>query len=75
VWQKGDFNYDGWVDLVDLTKLATNWQAGVGNPLGSPLGPILASLGLPNVSVPEPSTIGLATLGLTGLMARRRRRN
>jgi autotransporter-associated beta strand protein len=75
LWQKGDFNYDGWVDLKDLTKLATNWQAGVGNPLGSPLGPILASLGLPNVSVPEPATIGIMGLGLTGLMARRRRRN
>jgi len=76
VWQKGDFNYDGWVDLADLSVLATNWQAGVGNPLGSGLGQILTSLGLPNVvAVPEPATIGLMGLGLTGLMARRRRRN
>jgi hypothetical protein len=74
IWQKGDFNYDGWVDLADLTKLTTNWQAGVGNPLGSPLGPILASLGLPSNQVPEPAMIGLVTLGLTGLLARRRRR-
>jgi autotransporter-associated beta strand protein len=75
IWQKGDFNYDGWVDLKDLTMLTTNWQTGVGNPLGSPLGQILASLGLPNVSVPEPATVGIMALGLTGLMARRRRRN
>jgi hypothetical protein len=75
IWQKGDFNYDGWVDLTDLTKLATNWQAGVGNSLGAPLGQVLASLGLPNVNVPEPASVGLMTLGVTGLMARRRRRN
>jgi autotransporter-associated beta strand protein len=75
VWQKGDSNYDGWVDLKDLTLLATNWQAGVGNPLSTPLGQILTSLGLPQVSVPEPTVLGLAALGLTGLLARRRQRN
>jgi autotransporter-associated beta strand protein len=79
VWQKGDSNYDGWVDLKDLTALAVNWQAGVGSPLGGGLGSslsaALASFGLPQVAVPEPATVGLMGLGLTGLMARRRRRN
>jgi hypothetical protein len=77
IWQKGDFDYNGYVDLSDLSKLTTNWQQGVGNPLGSGLGNLgaaLASLGLPNISVPEPSTVGLMALGVSGLMARRRRR-
>lgn len=74
VWQKGDFNYDGWVDLADLTKLATNWQAGVGAPLSADLPALLASMGLPEVSVPEPSVVGLGAMGLSGLLARRRRR-
>jgi hypothetical protein len=77
-WQTGDFNYDGVVNKSDLTLLARNWQAGVGNPLGSglsgSLSSVLTSLGLPQVAVPEPSMIGLVGLGLTGLMARRRRR-
>jgi hypothetical protein len=78
IWQKGDFDYSGYVDLADLSKLITNWQAGVGNPLGSgngaDLGPILTSLGLPNVAVPEPGAVGIMGLGLTGLLSRRKRR-
>jgi hypothetical protein len=35
VWTEGDFDYsaNGTVDVNDLGLLATNWQAGVGNPL------------------------------------------
>jgi hypothetical protein len=71
-WSQGDFNYDGLVNKTDLTLLARDWQAtgalGAGN-----LSAALASLGLPNVSVPEPASIGLIGLGVAGLISRRRR--
>jgi fibronectin-binding autotransporter adhesin len=72
-WAGGDFNYDGFVDVSDLGALATNWQLGVGNPLGpGSLDAALASVGLGNVSVPEPSVIGLTLIGLSVLRRRRR---
>jgi hypothetical protein len=74
VWGQGDFDYSGFIDVADLGKLATNWQAGVGNPLGpGSLGEALASLGLADVSVPEPGSIALISLGLMALVSRRRR--
>jgi len=75
VWQTGDSNYDGYVDLTDLSIISTNWQKGVGSPLGTSFGAALTSLGLPNIAVPEPASVALVGLGLTGLMSRRRRRN
>jgi hypothetical protein len=70
VWSAGDFDYNGTVDVNDLGLLATNWQAGVGNPLG----PSLASLGLPSVTVPEPASFGMLVLAAAGLARRRVRR-
>jgi plastocyanin len=72
VWSGGDFDYNGTVDVNDLGMLATNWQAGVGNPLGPDLASALASLGLPNVSVPEPG--GVLAIGTSALRVLRRRR-
>jgi hypothetical protein len=71
-WVDGDFDYNGVVDVNDLGLLATNWQPGVGNPLGPSLQDALANLGLPNVSVPEPASVGLVLA--VALKCHRRRR-
>lgn len=71
-WTGGDLNYDGFVDITDLGLLATNWQAGVGNPGSWAFADALASLGLPNVTIPEPAT-GTVLLGLLPWLATRRR--
>ncbi len=73
VWSQGDFDYSGFVDISDLGKLATNWQLGVGNPLGPSFDEALASVGLAGVSVPEPGSISLVSLGMIALVSRRRR--
>jgi hypothetical protein len=70
LWNGGDFDYNGTVDVNDLGLLATNWQVGVGNPLQPDLAEALASLGLPEVSVPEPA---LMSSGLCSWMLLRRR--
>jgi autotransporter-associated beta strand protein len=72
-WINGDFDYNGTIDVNDLGLLATNWQAGVGNPLGPSLEQALNSLGLPNVSVPEPFGVGSVLLGAWWLKRPRRR--
>ncbi len=73
-WTGGDFNYDGFVDISDLGMLATNWQLGVAGSPAFSFEQSLASLGLANVSVPEPASTGLAGLGLVGLLSRRGRK-
>lgn len=49
---QGDFNFDGLVNSTDLTILAQHWQDGVA---GSSLSESLAVVGLPDVTIPEPS--------------------
>lgn len=73
-WSGGDFNYDRLVDAADLTILSRNWQAGVRAPSAVPLEPLLLSLGLPLVAVPEPAlcAMGSLALGLSVLSRRRR---
>jgi hypothetical protein len=73
VWTSGDFDYNGSVDVNDLGLLASNWQAGVGAPLMPSLADALASLGLPAVTVPEPSVASFGAV-FTSLAAKRRRR-
>jgi hypothetical protein len=63
-WTSGDFDYNGRVDANDLGLLATNWQAGVGSALGPSLGEALTALGLPSISVPEPTLMAFASLGI-----------
>lgn len=73
-WTAGDFNYDSTVDAADLTLLAMNWQAGVAAAPAMSLSDVLASLSLPNISVPEPgTTLALLAASLVPTITRRRR--
>jgi hypothetical protein len=74
LWTGGDFDYNGSVDVADLGLLATNWQAGVGSPLAPDFAAALAALGLPSVSVPEPTTACVLALALVPAVPRRRKR-
>jgi hypothetical protein len=77
VWTGGDFNYDGTVDINDLRILAHNWGDGI-TPSQSPplvLTPLLESLGLPVVEVPEPAGLTLLFLGACSIRRRRRTRS
>ena len=56
------------LDVTDLGLLATNWQAGVGSPLGPDFATALAMVGLGGTSIPEPASIGLIALGLAGAL-------
>jgi autotransporter-associated beta strand protein len=60
-WFDGDFNGDGVVDSKDLAILVGNYNAGT---TGSSFGPLL-----PATSVPEPSSLILLLLGLSGAAA------
>ena len=60
-WDDGDFDLSGFVDDVDLTILAGNWQNGV---------PPAGAAGLVG-SVPEPASALVLVLGFAGLIRRR----
>ena len=61
-WTQGDFDGNGKVNTIDFNVLA----GGFGTSL-PPAGPTLGSV------VPEPATLGLATMALLGLTTGRRR--
>jgi len=61
---QGDLNVDGIVDQLDLNEISASFINGVGSPPAAGLGSV----------VPEPSTLGLAALGLAGMIRRRSRR-
>ena len=63
----GDFSQDGLVDLTDLTILAGKWNSTVN--LGQAMQSFSAFQG---VAVPEPTSLGLVTLGAVALLRRRR---
>jgi autotransporter-associated beta strand protein len=60
-WPQGDFNYDGKVNALDFNAIATNF----GQSLAAPAMGTLA---------PEPTTLALVCLSITGVFPRRRRR-
>ncbi len=68
VWTSGDFNYDNNVNVLDLTLLVSNWQAGVVAPVFSSLELALSSLGLPAIAVPEPGIFAMLTGGFIPLL-------
>jgi autotransporter-associated beta strand protein len=81
-WEGGDFNYDGKVDASDFSAFAPNFGLqDNGTAIGLPsadyvaLDAFAAANGLTfnPVSVPEPASLGLLTLGAVGILSRRRR--
>jgi autotransporter-associated beta strand protein len=79
-WDQGDFNYDGKVNGSDFLLLAANFNQSAGQSAvaGDDLAAVdtfAAENGLSLTSVPEPTSMGLLTVGLVGVLARRRRRS
>ena len=58
VWATGDFNYDGVVNADDLIKVLANYNTSLPAPAF-----------VPNVAVPEPSTIIFLGVGAIALIA------
>jgi autotransporter-associated beta strand protein len=77
-WDQGDFNYDGLVNAADFTDLAANFNQSVSGAATAgdvaALDAFAAANGL-LADVPEPTSMGLLTLGAVGVLARRRRQN
>lgn len=67
-WTDGDFNGDGLINLIDLDLLGGNW--GVGAAMGGMS--FSAALAASGISVPEPGSLVLMTVGAT-MIGRRRR--
>jgi autotransporter-associated beta strand protein len=71
-WYNGDFNYDGIIDGSDYTLIDNAY-----NTQGAALDAAAAStsqIATGTSAVPEPASVGLACLGASGLLLRRRRR-
>ncbi len=76
-WANGDFNYDGVVDGSDYTLMdnAFNQQTGgIGSPSAELARAASELSGGTVAAVPEPASVAAITLGVTGLVARRRSR-
>jgi hypothetical protein len=67
-WATGDFNGTNTVDVADLGMLASHWQFGVSR--GPSFEDAIASVGLPSVAVPEPSSV-LVLLASASFLRRR----
>jgi autotransporter-associated beta strand protein len=70
-WDGGDFNYDGIVNAEDFTPFSAN--LGQSASLAAAAGALVGADGLSLANVPEPTSMGLLTVGLASLLARRRK--
>ena len=78
-WDEGDFNYDGKVNGSDFVLLADNFnqfasQSAVSAADLAAVDAFAAANGVSLTNVPEPGSLGLCTLGVIGVLARRRHR-
>ena len=78
-WDEGDFNYDGKVNGSDFVLLADNFnqfasQSAVSAADLAAVDSFAAANGISLTNVPEPGSLGLCTLGVIGVLARRRHR-
>jgi autotransporter-associated beta strand protein len=72
-WQNGDFNYDNVVNGSDYTLIdnAFNTQGAlIASQIASPTAQVAGGAS----AVPEPTSLGLLTLGAMGILGRRNRR-
>ncbi len=76
-WQNGDFNYDGHIDGSDYSLIdnAFNTQSGsLAASAASQIAVNTSEIAGSAAAVPEPTTLGLLSVGAIGLLSRRRRR-
>jgi fibronectin-binding autotransporter adhesin len=80
-WDEGDFNYDGTVNGEDFAPFSHNQgqtDSLAASETGTLTGPLELSNGISSnlslTNVPEPASMGLLTVGLVSVLARRRRR-
>jgi hypothetical protein len=80
LWTQGDWDYDGDTDLVDLSLWSANFTGnlnGGGLSVYAPnasAGAISALAGMGITVVPEPGSVLLLGMGITGIAMFRRRR-
>ena len=64
VWKNGDFNYDGSVNVADLTALLNNYNKSIAGSVAA-----VAGLSIGNTAVPEPGALALLAAGLPSVLA------
>jgi autotransporter-associated beta strand protein len=74
-WSNGDFNYDGVINGSDYTLIDNSYNTQGANIAGEVAAATAQIAGSSTVSaVPEPTTLGLLSIGTIGLLSRRTRR-
>ena len=69
-WEEADFDGNGVVNAGDLNLLAINWQSGVNNSLIS--FEDAWAMALANIVIPEPSSLIVLVVAMSGVSLRRR---